>query len=267
MLRRSLPWAAVALLSLPVGVAPAQQASSPGCHSDTISARWAPDSRAADAYIATRRGQISWAVRTDRHLWGLRADAIVPSASVLKAMLLVAYLDMPSVRSRPLNGHDYALLVPMITRSDNAAADVVDTIVGDGRLSALARRVGMQRFSPDPTVWGLSQVDASDQTRFFLHIERYIDGHVPFALAQLASIIGPQRWGVGRLRLPKGWRIYFKGGWGAGTGAVDHQVALLTHGCTRLSLAIMTVSDGSHDYGKETLFGVASRLLRTFPPS
>lgn len=24
---------------------------------------------------------------------------------------------------------------------------------------------------------------------------------------------------------PLGWRLYFKGGWGSGTGWVDHQVA------------------------------------------
>jgi hypothetical protein len=30
-------------------------------------------------------------------------------------------------------------------------------------------------------------------------------------------VIPSQRWGVGRVR-PRGWSIYFKGGWGAGTG-------------------------------------------------
>jgi hypothetical protein len=43
---------------------------------------------------------------------------------------------------------------------------------------------------------------------------------------------------------------------------VDHQVALLTRGSERVSLAILTYADGSHAYGKETLRGVAKRLLR-----
>ena len=70
-----------------------------------------------------------------------------------------------------------------------------------------------------------------------------------------------QRWGIGRLKLP-GWRVYFKGGWGSGSGAVDHQVALLTHGDTRLSVAVLTAANGSHATGKATLEGVFRRLLR-----
>ena len=43
-----------------------------------------------------------------------------------------------------------------------------------------------------------------------------------------------QRWGIGQASLP-GWRVYFKGGWGSGTGAVDHQVALLERDGAQLS--------------------------------
>ncbi len=56
--------------------------------------------------------------------------------------------------------------------------------------------------------------------------------------------------------------LYFKGGWGSGTGEVDHQVALLTRGRKRVSVAILTADDGSHAYGQETLRGIALRLLR-----
>jgi hypothetical protein len=54
--------------------------------------------------------------------------------------------------------------------------------------------------------------------------------------------------------------LYFKGGWGSGTGWVDHQVALLTHGDERGSVAILTYHDGSRRYGEETLRGIALRL-------
>ena len=62
---------------------------------------------------------------------------------------------------------------------------------------------------------------------------------------------------------PRGWRLYFKGGWGSGSGAVDHQVALL-HARARCAsrVAIMTTGNGSHAAGKATLRGVAARLLR-----
>jgi hypothetical protein len=69
-----------------------------------------------------------------------------------------------------------------------------------------------------------------------------------------------QRWGVAQVA-PQGWKLYFKGGWGSGTGLVDHQVALLTLGDTRISLAITTRFNPDHAYGKQTLRGVAGRIL------
>ncbi|HSO99408.1 MAG TPA: hypothetical protein VLP43_10685, partial [Solirubrobacteraceae bacterium] len=64
---------------------------------------------------------------------------------------------------------------------------------------------------------------------------------------------------------PRGWKLYFKGGWGYGTGLLEHQVVLLTRGCARVSLAVLSMYDGSHAYGKATLRGMFERLLRGFP--
>ena len=227
-------------------------------------ASWSPGIGLAVAYARIRHGDISFAVRVNARRWDYRAEHVVAMASVLKAMLLVAYLDQPSVRGRALTRADGALLVPMIRRSDNTAATRVRDIVGDRRLVALARAAGMRHFRP-AAIWGLSETSASDQARFFLRIDSFIvPRHRRYALGQLASVIPSQRWGIGRLRLP-GWSVYFKGGWGTGTGRVDHQVALLVHGCSRVSVAIMTTDDGTHAYGKETLYGVAGRLLRGLP--
>jgi hypothetical protein len=181
---------------------------------------------------------------------------------VLKAMLLVAYVNQPSVRDRPLRAAERRLLGPMIRRSDNAAASTILVRVGPGRLRSLARRAGMRRFRPVTPVWGLSRVNAEDQARFFLHIDSLLaERHRDYAMRLLEHITPSQRWGVAQVR-PRGWRLFFKGGWGSGTGWVDHQVALLTRGKERVSLAILTYADGSHAYGKTTLRGVAKRLLR-----
>jgi beta-lactamase class A len=222
---------------------------------------WKPDVEAARDYTQTRAGQISFAVRTEGHLYGVDTRRTVPSASVLKAMLLVAYLRQPDVRSRALAKADRDLLTPMIRWSDNVAATRVRDIVGNDGLVRLARRVGMRAFTP-AAIWGLSRIDAADQTLFFLHIERYIPRrHRATALRLLSSIVPSQRWGIAQVR-PAGWALYFKGGWGSGTGAVDHQVALLRRGKRRLSVAILTTNSPGHDYGKQTLRGVAARLLR-----
>jgi hypothetical protein len=198
------------------------------------------------------------------HLYGYRTTRTVPAASVMKAMFMVAYLDHPAVRDRALGEHDMALLRPMITRSDNASATRIRNFVGDQRLRRLAKRAGMARFKTAP-IWGLSRIDAADQARFFERIDRFVvERHRQTALDLLASVVPSQRWGVGRVQ-PEGWELYFKGGWGSGSGAVDHQVALLRRGEQRVSLAILTTSDGTHAYGKETLRGVAKRLLRGLP--
>jgi hypothetical protein len=193
-------------------------------------------------------------------------ERVVPSASVVKAMLLVAYLREPGVRGRALGPADRALLDPMIRQSDNAAASQVCNIVGTGGLERLAQRAHMTRFHATRP-WGLSTIDVADQTRFLLHIERHLPKrHRRYALRLLRTVVPSQRWGIARVR-PRGWALYFKGGWGSGTGWVDHQVALLRRGRRRLSMAILITSSPSHEYGKETLRGVAARLLRGLGPA
>jgi hypothetical protein len=222
---------------------------------------WRPDVRSALAYLRHRHGDVAFAVRTPGRFWAHRPYRTMDSASVIKAMLMVAYLNRRSVRSRPLARGDHRLLDPMIRRSDNDAASAVRDIVGNTALERLARRVGMRRFAVNP-VWGLSRICAADQTRLFLRIDRWVPArHRRTALALLSSIVPAQRWGIARAR-PKGWRLYFKGGWGVGTGRVDHQVALLRRGRLRISLAILTRFDGDQAYGNETLRGLAQRLLR-----
>ena len=227
----------------------------------TAAAAWRPDVRGARAYAEGRLGSVSFGVRTGERLYGMAPRRTVPSASVLKAMLLVAYLRQPSVRDRALRKADRDLLAPMIRWSENAAATRVRDIVGDDGLVRLAHRVGMRAFAPAP-IWGLSRIDAADQTLFFLHVDGFVPRrHRAMAMRLLSSIVPSQRWGIAQVR-PAGWALYFKGGWGSGSGAVDHQVALLRRGKRRVSLAILTTSSPSHAYAKETLRGVAALLLR-----
>jgi Beta-lactamase enzyme family len=226
---------------------------------------WKPHVREAASYASTRAGEISFGVRTGHGLRGVGVERTVPSASVLKPMLLVAYLRRSEVRRRRLTPGERALLGPMIRRSDNAAASQICNIVCAGGVQRLARRVRMHRFHATRP-WGLSTVDVADQTRFLLHVERYVPRrHRRYALRLLGSIVPSQRWGIARVR-PHGWALYFKGGWGSGSGWADHQVALLRRGRRRLAVAILITSSPSHEYGKETLRGIATRLLRGLGP-
>ena len=197
--------------------------------------------------------------------YDFRAARRVPSASVVKVMFLVAYLRRPSVRNRALTDRDRSLLGPMIRRSDNAAATRVDDILGPRPMYRLAHDARMRRFHFVSHPWGNSTVTAADQARFMFHLDDYIPPrHDAYARFLLSHITPSQRWGIGKLDHPK-WRFYFKGGWGSGSGAVDHQVAFLERGDLRVAAAVMITDSPSHDYAKHTLFGVFRRLLRELP--
>ena len=66
------------------------------------SAEWRPHVHDAQAYAKQRRGSIAFHVRTPTRAWGWRASKTFPSASVLKPMLMVAYLQRGGVSSRAL---------------------------------------------------------------------------------------------------------------------------------------------------------------------
>jgi hypothetical protein len=173
---------------------------------------------------------------------------------------MVAYLNLPSVRDRALTDADRALLAPMIRWSDNVTATRILGIVGAAGLYRVARHADMAHFRVRAP-WGLSEITAADQARFFYRIERYIPKrHRAYARYLLSHIVASQRWGIPPV-VPGSWKIFFKGGWGSGTGRVTHQVALLKTGYGRLAVAVLTEYNPSHTYGTSTIRGLAARLL------
>jgi hypothetical protein len=220
---------------------------------------WHPDMRTARRYVRHREGDIAFAV-IDQHgrYYGYRAASTAPAASVFKVMLLTSFLRMRD--GHGLSRRDRDLLAPMIRRSDSVAATTVRDIVGRRRIERLARAAGMRDFRYR-WVWGESRTSPRDQVRFMDHLMSFIPrDHRPYAMYLLSHVIRSQRWGIGRV-VPCGWRLYLKGGWGSGSGRVDHQVALLRRGPRRIALALFTQFDPDHAYGKRTLQGLARLLL------
>lgn len=211
----------------------------------------------AERYAAHRRGTVAFAVvGPDGRVRGLRVSERFPSASVVKAMLLVARLRERG--SRPLTAADRARLRAMIERSDNGAAEAMHDVVGNRRLYVLAKTVGMRRFAMTRFLFD-TQITAADQARFFERIDRLVPRrHRPYARRLLSGIIAPQRWGIAPVARRRGLNAFFKGGWRTG---IVHQVALLEHNGHRVALAILTRGE-SMAYGEATLAGIARRLLR-----
>lgn len=228
---------------------------------EAAAATWRPHVREADAFAAARPGVVSFAVQAGSRRYGVRTARRVPAASLMKTLFLVAHLRRGDVRDRPLGRADRALLDPMVRRSDDVAATRVRDRLGHARLARLARAAGLRDLRLHP-VWGLSTTSARDQVRLFARLPRLLPPrHRAYALGLLRTIVPSQRWGIGQVELP-GWRARFKGGWGSGSGAVDHQAAVLERGGRRIVVAVLTTGNGSHAAGKRTLRGVFARLLR-----
>ena len=216
--------------------------------------------RAARSYVRRRALSAFALIDTRGRLHGFAPHRRYISASVSKAMLLVAYLRQIAPR-RP-NAAERATLGPMITMSDNHRADAIYARVGDAGLLRVARRARMR----DLTVagyWGSVFFSAADQARFFRRLPSMVPRRSrPYARRLLSSIIPAQRWGFSRVSLQRGWRTFFKGGWRrTARGSLVHEVARFERGGQQFSLAVLTDGNPSHAYGTATLRGVAARLF------
>lgn len=214
--------------------------------------------RAAFAWAARRSGTVAVAVIDSRgRAYGYHATRPFITASTVKALLLVAYLR----RHRTVPDGMRATLTRMITVSDNAAADAVYRAVGRSGLKKLARRAHLSSFRTSGA-WILCRVDALDMARFFRDMERYVPvAHRRFANRLLSSIVSYQSWGVPAVARPLGYRTYSKAGW-LGAWTLASEAARLEKGRVRIGLAVFTDGNAPGDYGKQTVAGVAERLLR-----
>jgi beta-lactamase class A len=214
----------------------------------------------AREFAHSRAGIVSFAYQDERgRLHGYQPNLPYRSASLVKAMILVAYLRRVSWGALPLDGAARSRLGPMITRSDNIDANWAYDRIGHGpTLDALARRAGMSSFAA-ASYWAYSMTSARDQVLFFARLDRLTPpAHRAYALGLLRGIVPSQRWGIPRAAA--GWRITFKGGWFE-SRHLWHQAALLERGKTRIVLAVLTDRNPSDAYGQTTIGGVARRLL------
>jgi hypothetical protein len=221
----------------------------------------------AARYLRARTGFTSFAVvGSENRLYGEHVHRRFVSASVVKAMLLVAYLQKVHNEGRGLNSNDRSILYPMIHVSDNNAATRAYNFVGDSGLYSVARQSGMEDFSVSG-FWANAMISAADQAQFFFGMDKLLPhrfrGYADYLLSHIA---GYESWGIPAVARPRGWKTFFKGGWrGTARGQLVHQVARLEQGHNQIAIAVMTDGDPSMGYGIETIQGVTRRLLRGHP--
>jgi hypothetical protein len=219
--------------------------------------------RVARRWASHRAGRIAWAaIDTRGRLIGRHRTWSFPAASVSKAMVLVAELRRAGRAGGHLDPGTRALLAAMIRASDNDAADAVYRRIGDRGLLEVARAAHMRRFGPAGW-WSEARLTPADQARLFLRIDKLVPPRWrSYARRLLASVVPWQSWGIARALRPRGWKVFFKGGWRpSAAGSVVHQVALAERGRRRIALAVLSDGNPSHAYGTETIHGIAARLL------
>lgn len=228
--------------------------------------------RSAQSFAADR-GDVSFAVLDPYSgIRGYDTDRQYSSASVSKAILLAAELRRLRDEGEPLDQATRDLLEPMVTYSDNRAADAIYAEVGDEGLEEVARRTGMSDFEATPGYWGGDQITAADMARFFYRLDENLAGRYhDYAKGLLARITPEERWGIPEV-LGREWGVWFKGGWRPleqkeTSGPVTHQAALLQNRSgERLALAVLTEELPGAGAGFSAITRVAGRLLAQPPP-
>ncbi len=224
----------------------------------------------AERYLATRGGRTALAVvDSEGRLSGVNLNEQFITGSVVKAMLLVAYLRrLDAMGQHYVDSYSNSILYPMIHVSDNDAATDCWSIVGDSGLYAVARAAGMTHFSvpvsaPWGGQWGTALLTAADQARFFFEMDSLIPREfVGYANFLLSTIAAYESWGIPAVARPLGYTVFFKGGWRPSPDIwLTHQIArLVGHGHT-FSIAVMTDGDPDFAYGIATIEGVTRALL------
>ena len=222
------------------------------------------DMRRAWRFARRRGGTVSFAVvDTKGRMLTREGGRLYVSASVVKAMLLVAELRRLAEYGLPLDPLTEDLLEAMITWSDNDAADSIYARVGDPGLLAVAEAAKMRRFTV-AGYWGNAQVTAADLAHFFSRVRRLLPRQYRRSgLRLLASVVPGQRWGLPRAAAHGSWTVYFKGGWRATeSGELVHQAGWLKDGNRELAIAVLTDAQPSRLYAIHTVRGIADRLVR-----
>jgi hypothetical protein len=222
---------------------------------------------AVRSYVKTRAGAVGVGVIDSKgRVRGIHDRRRFVTASVIKAMLLVSYLRTVAHQDRGLSRYERSRLGPMVRVSSNSAADWAYSRTGDVLLRRVARRADMDQFSIC-CWWTHAQFSARDQAKFFWRLEdltprRFRD----YAMKLLRTIVSRQSWGIPSVGRPRGFSLFFKGGWrGTSLGQLVHQASFIRYRRTRFSLAVLTDGNPSMSYGIRTIEGVARRIMRVNP--
>lgn len=201
-------------------------------------------------------------------VYGENADEQVPTASIVKVLVMLVVLEQARQDHRPVSEDELALLWPMITESDNDATSELWERIGRGpAVGSYLRAVGVAGVTPDSgTSWGVTFASARGMA---LVLGKLASGALldapstTLAMRLLESVIPAQRWGItAGTAAESGDRVGVKNGWYPGSeGWRVNSVGIVTpRSGSPYAIAIVTDSRPTWDEGIETIESIAKLL-------
>ena len=183
------------------------------------------------------------------------------SASVVKSMLLVAYLRKLAAEHRGLDASSKGLMYPMIHSSDNDSASSILAIVGQRALDRVARDAHMVDYQPGGGTWGFTEVSAADLARFFYRQDPMIPPRFVAYARWLLSTIEAKRAGAYRRSRGRSSASTSRAAGCRNWKGWSTRRRAWSDGGSSFSLAVLSTHDPSMRYGERTIAGVTARLL------
>ncbi len=204
------------------------------------------------------------------------ADEQVPTASVVKILVMLVVLEQARQDHRPATDDELALLWPMITESDNDATSELWERIGRGQaVGSYLRAAGVEGITPDAgTSWGVTFASARGMA---VVLGKLASGAIldapsrALAMRMLESVVPAQRWGItAGTATEAGDRVGLKNGWYPGNeGWRVNSVGIVTPRTgSPYAIAIVTDARPSWNEGIETIEGIAKLLnaaIRALP--
>jgi beta-lactamase class A len=260
---------APACLALSLGTGVAGARASTGAATSTAAAAAANNPFAGQAlrsWLAGRQGEITAAVydiETGQE-YVLNPQDTEKTASTIKVDILATALHLAQLQHHPLPANEVAAAIPMITQSDNdAAEDLYDDIGGWNAIGPFNASIGMTHTTPnDQGYFGETYTSAADQITLLKQV-MLPGGELSVASRQyeyelMRHVISSQRWGITG-GVPSNATVAIKNGWlPESTGWHVNSIGRVQGDGRDYLIAVYTSFDSSWAYGIDTIERIAA---------